>query len=306
MTPLELRANGITFAALADGPDDGPLVLLLHGFPEISRSWRHQLPALAAAGYRAVAPDLRGYGATDARGPYDLRTLARDVDGLIGALGRDRAVVVGHDWGGVIAWAAAHRHRERVERLVIMNAPHPRLMRDELFASGEQRRRSRYVFQFQVPLYPERRLSRDRGAAIARALRGGSHVRSAWPDEELEHYRNAFSTRPKLRGPLAYYRTAFRHALLRRGAGLGGPIDAPTLVLWGMRDRFLGPSFADERRLRPHAPNVKVVRIDDAGHFVQNEAPELVNAELLAWLGGPSLQASGPQHAPEQPHAEHR
>jgi pimeloyl-ACP methyl ester carboxylesterase len=281
---VKLRANGIEFAALADGPEDGPLVLLLHGFPELSRSWRHQLPALGVAGYCAVAPDLRGYGDTEARGPYDLRTLAADVEGLIGALGREHAVVVGHDWGGVIAWAAAHIHRDRVARLAILNAPHPRLMSEELFASGEQRRRSRYVLQFQVPLYPERRLSRDRGAEIARALRGGSHVRSAWSDDELEHYRNAFSEPSRLRGPLAYYRTAFRRALLRRGAGLGGPIEAPTLVLWGMRDRFLGPSLCDEARLRAHAPNVEVVRIEEAGHFVQNEAPERVNAELLRFL----------------------
>jgi epoxide hydrolase 4 len=301
VTQLELRANGIAFAALADGPEDGPLVLLLHGFPELCRSWRHQLPALAAAGYRAVAPDLRGYGDTEAKGPYDLRTLARDVDGLITALGRERSVVVGHDWGGVIAWAAGHRHRDRVERLVIMNAPHPRLMREELFASGEQRHRSRYVFQFQVPFLPERRLSRDNGAAIARSLRGGSYVREAWSDDELEHYRNAFSSPDRLRGPLAYYRTSFRHALLRRGAGLGGPIDTPTLVLWGIRDRFLGPALADANRLRAQAPRVRVVFIDEAGHFVQNEAPERVNAELLAWL-----QATGAQHAPEEPHAEHR
>jgi pimeloyl-ACP methyl ester carboxylesterase len=295
-----LHANGIRFAAVADGPEDGPLVLLLHGFPELCRSWRHQLPALAGAGYRAVAPDLRGYGETESRGPYDLRTLAADVAGLIEALGREHAVVVGHDWGGVIAWAVAHLHRDRVERLVVLNAPHPRALREELFASGEQRKRSRYIFQFQVPLLPERRLSRDNGAAIARALRGGSHVREAWPPEELEHYRRAFDEPRKLRGPLAYYRTAFRSAVLRRRSGLGPPIEAPTLVVWGMRDRFLAPGFADEQRLVRYARNVEVVRIDDAGHFVQNEAPERVNEELIRWL-----EATRAEHAPKQPHPQH-
>ena len=109
---LRLRANGLTFHALAAGDDRAPLVLLLHGFPELSRSWRHQLPALAAAGYRAVAPDLRGYGATERRGAYDVRTLAADAAGLVHALGRERAAVVGHDWGGAIAWTAAQLHRE--------------------------------------------------------------------------------------------------------------------------------------------------------------------------------------------------
>ncbi len=295
-----VEAASLRFHALAQGPEDGPLVLLLHGFPELSRSWRHQLPALAAAGYRAVAPDLRGYGGTDALGPYDVRTLARDVDALIGALGRERATVVGHDWGGVIAWAAAHLHPDRVERLAIMNAPHPVLMKKELTASGDQRHRSRYILQFQVPFLPERRLSRDRGAAIARALRGGSYVRDAWPDEELEHYRRAFDEPRKLRGPLAYYRTAFRNALLRRGPRLPGRIEVPTLVLWGMRDRFLAPSFADPQALERFVRDLTVVPIDDAGHFVQNEAPERVSDELVRWL-----QASGAQHAPEQPDAEH-
>jgi pimeloyl-ACP methyl ester carboxylesterase len=279
-----VEAGGLRFHALAEGPDGGPLVLLLHGFPELSRSWRHQLPALAAAGFRAVAPDLRGYGGTDARGPYDLRTLAGDVDALIAALGRDRATVVGHDWGGVIAWATAHLHPERVERLAIMNAPHPVLMRKELTASGDQRRRSRYILQFQVPFLPERRLSRDNGAQIARALRAGSHVRDAWPDDELEHYRRAFDEPRKLRGPLAYYRTAFRHALLRRGPPLPGRIEAPTLVLWGMRDRFLAPSFADPEQLARFVRDLTVVQIDETGHFVQNEAPDRVNAELVRWL----------------------
>jgi pimeloyl-ACP methyl ester carboxylesterase len=126
-------------------------------------------------------------------------------------------------------------------------------------------------------------------------------VRTAWTDEELEHYRAAFDEPRKLKGPLAYYRTAFRNALLRRGAGLGGPIQAPTLVLWGMRDRFLAPGFADPERLRPHTTNVEVVKIEEAGHYVQNEAPERVNAELLRWL-----EATTAEDAPEEPAAEHR
>ena len=284
MTPLELRSNGIRFAALADGPEDGRLVLLLHGFPELSRSWRSQLPALAAAGYRAVAPDLRGYGGTDARGPYDLKTLAADAAGLIEALGHESAVVVGHDWGGVAAWAVAHLHRDRVERLVVMNAPHPRALNKEMRASGEQRKMSRYILQFQIPLLPERVLSRDRGAQIARALRGGSYVREVWTPEELDHYRDAFDEPRKLHGPLAYYRTGFRNAVLRRRVGLGGPVEVPTLVVWGMHDRFLSQRFADEDDLRRYATDVTVARIEEAGHFVQNEAPERVNEELLRWL----------------------
>lgn len=280
MEQLELRANGIEFAALGAGPADGPLVLLLHGFPELARSWRHQLPALAAAGFRAVAPDLRGYGRSERRGPYDVATLAGDAAALIEATGREHAVLVGHDWGGAIAWATAGLHPHRVSRLVVLNAPHPELLREELRASRDQRRRSRSILLFQLPWLPERLLARKRGLAIARALRGGSHVRDAWPPDELERYREAFSRPGDLAGPLAYYRAAFRN----RSARFRGVVTAPVLVLWGVHDRFLAPALADEDRLRRFAPDLRVVRIEDAGHFVQNEAPERVNAELLAWL----------------------
>ena len=239
------------------------------------------------AGYHVLAPDQRGYGTTDMPAGIDEYTqlhLVGDIVGLLDACGIDRAVVVGHDWGGVAAWAVAHLHRDRVERLVVMNAPHPRALRDEMRASGEQRKRSRYIFRFQIPVLPERRLSRDHAAQIARALRGGSHVREVWTPDELEHYRNAFDEPRKLRGPLAYYRTGFRNALLRRRVGLGGPVEVPTLVIWGMHDHFLSPTFADEENLKRYAPDVTVVRIDEAGHFVQNEAPEHVNAALLGWL----------------------
>ncbi|HKP09584.1 MAG TPA: alpha/beta fold hydrolase, partial [Gaiella sp.] len=125
---LSLNANGIGFHALADGPADGPLVLCLHGFPELGRSWRHQLPALASAGYRAVAPDLRGYGETELRGPFDLPTLVEDVACLVAALGRERAVVMGHDWGGAVAWSVAARRPSVVERLVVLNCPPPQIL----------------------------------------------------------------------------------------------------------------------------------------------------------------------------------
>lgn len=283
---LALQANGLRFAALADGPGDGPLALLLHGFPELARSWRHQLPALAAAGWRAVAPDLRGYGGTEKRGPFDLATLAADAAGLVRALGRERAVVIGHDWGGAVAWAVAGRHPEVVSRLVVLNAPHPSAFARELRRNRRQLLRSSYMLLFQVPLLPEWLLTRDRAAGVARALRGGSYVRSAWPAEELEPYRRAFLQPGAARAALGYYRAAFRG---RRSRGpRPRPISAPTLILWGVEDRFLGVETIARAKLAPYlspgnAP--EIVPIEGAGHFVQNEAPEQVNAALLRWLG---------------------
>jgi pimeloyl-ACP methyl ester carboxylesterase len=287
MESLRLHANGIEFAALADGPENGPLVVLLHGFPELSRSWRHQLPALAAAGYRSVAPDLRGYGETERRGPYDLPTLTGDVVGLVHALGRERATLVAHDWGGVIGWSAAARHPDLVDRLVAINGPPLPALSAEVLRNPRQARRSRYIAAFMIPRLPERRLTRDGASAIARAIRGGSHVREAWPREELDHYRAAFATKESAAAALAYYRTAVRHARAERREAARSPIAAPVLILWGARDRFVGLRTVSPERLRPYlAPgNVPELRVhDDAGHFLQNEAPDWVNRELLRWL----------------------
>ena len=270
---LELEANGLRFHALTAGDDRAPLVLLLHGFPEFARSWRHQLPALAEAGYRAVAPDLRGYGGTDKRGTYDLRTLAADVAALVRALGEQRAAVVGHDWGGAMAWMSAHYERELVERLVVLNCPHPATMSVELLRSPRQLARSAYVFFFQLPRVPEWLLTRRGAGAVAKALRGGSHVRSAWPPEELERYRREFLRPGAARAALGYYRAFFRHPLAPRRAARSRAIEAPTLVLWGVEDQFLGEELiAPEKLARWFAPGntPEIRRIEDAVHYVQN------------------------------------
>ncbi len=284
---FDVTANGIRFHALAAGPADGPLVLLLHGFPELARSWRHQLPALAAAGFRAVAPDLRGYGRTERRGPYDTATLAGDVAGLVTALGAPSAAVVAHDWGGVIGWSAAARHPSVVARLAVLNGPPLPALAAEVLRNPRQARRSRYVAFFQLPLLPERRLTRDGAAQVARALRGGSHVRDAWPPEELALYRAAFADRAAAAAALAYYRSAVRRVGAERRAARKAPIAAPILILWGLRDRFVGLRTVSPERLRPYlAPgNVPELRVhEDAGHFLQNEAPDWVNGHLLDWL----------------------
>jgi pimeloyl-ACP methyl ester carboxylesterase len=285
---LRLRANDHDFFALAEGQEDGPLVLLLHGFPELSRSWRHQLPALAAAGYRAVAPDLRGYGQSGKQGPYDPRTLASDAAGLVRALGRERAVVAGHDWGGAVAWATAVYQPAAVERLVVMNCPHPGVMADELRSSPRQMLRSSYMFFFQLPWLPEWALTRRGAAAVGRALRGGSHVREAWPREETAHYQRAFLEPGAAHAALGYYRAIFRSPLSLRRDGRAHPIAAPTLVIWGASDRFLGRETVEPAKMAPYFTpgNVPELRfVEEAGHFVQSEAPARVNAELLAWLG---------------------
>ncbi|HZY05887.1 MAG TPA: alpha/beta hydrolase [Anaeromyxobacteraceae bacterium] len=292
---LRLRANGLDFFALDDGPEDGPLALLLHGFPELSRSWRHQLPALAAAGWRAVAPDLRGYGRSGKAGPYDLRTLSRDVRDLVRALGRERAVICGHDWGGAVAWGTAVYHPEVVERLVILNCPHPGVMAEALLRNPAQLRRSLYIIFFQLPWLPEWLLTRRGAAQVGRALRGGSAVREAWPREETALYRQAFLQPGAARAALGYYRAAFRSWGSARRDGRARPVAAPVLIVWGARDRFLGRETVAAAAMAPYlAPgNAPTIRfLEEAGHFVQNEAPQRVNQAMLEWLGAPERPAT--------------
>ena len=279
-------SNGIDMAVWHEGEPGAPLVVMLHGFPELGWSWRHQVRALAEAGFYAVAPDQRGYGATSRQGPYDLATLSRDVAELITGLGYQDAIVVGHDWGAAVAWEVAGRHRERVRALVTSNAPPASVLGRELVRNFAQLRRSSYMFFFQIPLLPEWMLSRNDASEIARALVGGSRNRSAFSAEDLAVYQDAFSDRAAVAAALGWYRAALRRpdrAVLNRPE----PITAATLVLWGADDPFLGKELvAPERLASVMAPGntPSVVWLEGCGHFVQNEAPDAYNDALVGWL----------------------
>jgi pimeloyl-ACP methyl ester carboxylesterase len=292
MVPSEMlvQTNGIALHALVAGPADGPLVVLLHGFPELARSWLPQLEALSTVGYRVVAPDMRGYGGSDKKGPYDLRTLSADVAGLIRFFGRERAIVVGHDWGGGVAWGTAFLQPQVVERLVIMNCPHPAVLSRAFLTNFRQLRRSWYMFFFQIPWLPEAIVTRDGAAAVARAIRGGSKVRSAWTKEALQPYRQSFLQPGAASAAIGYYRAAFRHPFRGQHEARRRPIKAPVNIIWGAEDQFLGQELISREAMQPYvAPGNEptIDLIEGAGHFVQNEAPEQVNKALLKRLGTP-------------------
>jgi epoxide hydrolase 4 len=262
------------------GALDGPNVVLLHGFPEFSYGWRHQLPALAAAGFRALAPDLRGYG----RSPkpprvadYRIDALASDVADLIRGECGGRAHVVGHDWGGVIAWWLAMHHPDAVDRLVVLNAPHPAAYFRELRRPA-QLLRAWYVLFFQLPWLPEFAMRFDDFAALRRLFKG----EAGFSDNAVERYVEAFADRRSLTGAVNYYRAAFREgqALPRRVRR----IDAPTLLIWGERDRYLVPELA--RGLDPWVSNLRVERLPEATHWVQHDEPDRVNRLLVEFLCG--------------------
>lgn len=271
---------------------EGPLVVLLHGFPEFWYSWRHQIPALVAAGYRVVAPDLRGYALSDKPrelSAYRAEALVGDVVGLIQALGERRATVVGHDWGGVAAWFTAMTKPDVLDGLVICNAPHPARFAAAL-RSPLQALRSSYMVAFQVPRLPELALGGGHARAIRLLLRAAAVRTGAFTDEDLARYAQAFTEPGSVRGALAYYRWMGRRMVTSpraAGARAPRPVAAPTLIVWGTQDPVLGADLADPG---PElVPDRRVVRIDGAGHFVQSDAPEKVNAALLDFLAARAI-----------------
>jgi epoxide hydrolase 4 len=264
---------------------EGPLVVLLHGFPEFWYSWRFQIPALAAAGFRVVAPDMRGYNLSDKpKGveSYALERLARDVERLIGTLGEERAVVVGHDWGGIVAWAVAMFPPERVGRLVILNMPPPKRFSRGL-RTPRQLLKSSYAFFFQIPRLPEKVLQAGDFALLRSVFRNDPVRPGTFGGDDIDRYVEALSRPGALTAAINYYRALARRApaLARK---LRRRIEAPVLVIWGQRDLFLVPELA-----RPDpalVPDARVERLPDASHWVQQDRPEEVNALLLGFLGG--------------------
>ncbi|HKG93914.1 MAG TPA: alpha/beta fold hydrolase [Gemmatimonadaceae bacterium] len=269
----------------------GPLVVLLHGFPQLWLCWRHQIGPLAAAGFRAVALDMRGYNLSDKpRGVrhYTLDRLAADVEGLIAALGHRSADVVAHDWGGIVAWHLAATRPACVRRLVVLNAPHPGAYWREL-RTLDQLRRSWYVFVFQLPWLPEAMLRRRDFAVVERILRTQPARAGAFDDDDVRAHKAALAQPGALTAMVNYYR-----ATLRRLPGLAGArerrVEAPTLLIWGEADRYLRPQLADG--LERWVPRLRVERLPGVSHWVMADAPEAVTRLLLEALGAAPAQAA--------------
>ncbi len=286
-THRDISANGIRLHAAEAG--EGPLVLLLHGFPQFWWTWRAQLTGLADAGFRVVAPDLRGYGASDKppRG-YDLPTAAADVAALIRALGERDAVLVGHDWGALVAWTMAALHPRSVRRLVVLSMAHPRRLRAAM-TGGAQRRAFRYFLGAQLPRLPERRLTRDDDDPVAELLRswaGPGWTQTADFAESVDRYRAAARIPQAAYGSMEYFRWAGRSQLrpdgLRFARRMSAPITAPTLQLHGGADTCVLPATARGSG-RYVAGAYEWRDLPDLGHFLPEEAPDQITAAIADW-----------------------
>jgi len=265
--------------AAVEGPEHGPLIVMLHGFPEFWYSWRYQIKALAAAGCRTVAVDQRGYNLTDKQGPYDVFTLAGDVVGLIRTLGHERAVVMGHDWGGIVAWVLGARHPDIVERLIVLNAPHPSASLTALRSMYlPQVLKSWYILAFQVPIVPELLMSANDFEVFARILK--HQTKGAVGEEEIGYFKQAWAQPGALSAGVEWYRASLRTWMRGRLKDLS--VRTPSLLIWGDRDAYLTTRTAE--CTRRYVADLEIAYIRGASHWVQQDSPEIVNRYTLNFL----------------------
>lgn len=283
---IRVAANGINFEVATLGTGDR-LALCLHGFPEHAYSWRHQMPLLAELGYRVWAPNLRGYGTTDSPrkvSAYTLDTLVDDVASLIQAANARETVVIAHDWGAELAWFLAMQRPQLIDRLVILNLPHPACLAREL-RRPRQLARFWYIFFFQLPWLPEFLLSRRQGRGTAALIGKTTQHPERFPDDDLEVYRSNAARPGGIRAMLNWYRAALRGSNQRRFFRRNNPtIHIPTLLLWGDADVAL--TLRSTRGTEKYVPNLTFRVLPGVSHWLQQEAPEAVNAMLEAWLTG--------------------
>jgi len=285
-----VEANRLRFEVDMCGEGER-LALCLHGFPEHSFSWRHQLPMLADLGYRAWAPNLRGYGHSsrpEGVAAYGIDHLMADVAGLIDAAGCRETVLIAHDWGAVIAWFFAMRRLRPLSRLVICNVPHPVPARAAMSGNVAQLRKSWYILFFQIPWLPEQLLGRNGARAVGEAIRGSSVHPERFPDEVIAVYQRNAAQAGALTAMINYYRALVRGGGARRQREAGYPlIDAPTLMVWGEEDVALTKetTFGTEAYVR----DLTVRYLPRVSHWVQQEAPEIVNPMIKAFLMGEAV-----------------
>ncbi len=288
MRELRLTANGLRFRCLADGPEGGPLALLLHGFPEGAESWAAQLPALARAGYLAVAPDLRGYGGTDCpegEEAYRMPHLIADVAGLADALGRERFHLAGHDWGSLVGWSVASHRPERLLTWSALSVGHPQAFADTIRDDPDQAARSSYIRLFREPGRKAEAVLAEDGHRRLRAMYRVGPRPDALSESQAQVFVRSMSRPGRLTAGLNYYRANMSQEARAAFPPTPNPIAMPTQLLWGDQDPALGPgpTHLTERYI---TGEYRLAVLEGAGHWLQFERPGEVSRLLLEWLEG--------------------
>jgi pimeloyl-ACP methyl ester carboxylesterase len=276
-----IETNDIQLHVVQAGPIEGPLVVLLHGFPEFWYSWKKQIPYLANAGYRVWVPDQRGYNLSakpDGIEAYSLDKLAADVIGLIDAAGQKQVFLIGHDWGAAVAWWVAAKYPGRIARLVVMNVPHWTVMEKNIRGNLAQMRKSWYMFFFQIPWLPEVLARLKQWNMPVQILKKSSRP-GTFNDRDFDQYRQAWSQPKAYRSMLNWYRAMIQKPSIPASSKR---ITVPTLLIWGTKDRFLGREMAQ--------PSIdlcddgRLIFIEEATHWVQHEEAEQVNELIDSFL----------------------
>ncbi|MFB5661893.1 alpha/beta hydrolase [Alteribacillus sp. HJP-4] len=276
-----VKTNGITLHTAAAGPNDGPLVVLLHGFPEFWYGWKTQMESLANDGYRVLAPDQRGYNKSDKPSgidSYTLNQLRDDITGLIDLYHRDQAVIIGHDWGGAVGWHIAATRPEYVKSFIPVNIPHPAVMARVSAAYPVQWMKSAYMVFFQLPDKPELALRSNDFQVLAQFMQNTSQP-NTFSDEDMEKYKEAWKQPHALTAMLNWYRA------IRRGGAEGFPfpkVRVPTRLIWGKDDSFLSVKLAKETL--KICDEGELILVDEATHWVHHEHPDIMDKLIKEFL----------------------
>jgi pimeloyl-ACP methyl ester carboxylesterase len=276
-----VQTNSITLHVVQCGPAQGPLVVLLHGFPEFWYSWQHQINVLADAGYRVWVPDQRGYNLSDKPRrvvDYRIQQLGADIIGLLDAAGQPTAAIIGHDWGAAVTWWLAAHYPDRLRRVAILNVPHPAVLGRALRRAPRQLLKSWYIFFFQLPWLPEK-LFRRRQFRFGRGSLRGTSRPGTFSSDDLQRYMDAWSQPGALTAMINWYRAAFRKA---RRVGQVGRIRIPVRILWGRQDTFLEPELAQLSLTM--CEQGELTYLEQATHWLHQEEPTAVNKLLLEFL----------------------
>jgi epoxide hydrolase 4 len=280
-----IKTNGVHLHVVQAGPSDGPLVILLHGFPEFWYGWRKQIDYLAEQGFWVWAPDQRGYNLSEKPhgvDAYRLDILAADVSGLIDAAGREKAVVIGHDWGAAVTWRVARQSPERVERIAILNVPHDTVMGKTLAKDPEQQRKSWYMGAFQIPFLPETLFTLG-GVQGVRNLFQSTSRPGTFTEADFQEYARAWAQPGAMTSMMNWYR-----AIAQKPPKLKVPdrVTVPVLILWGKQDAFLKWEMAEESLT--YCDQGKVIYFDQATHWLQHEEAAHINPLLADFIRGAS------------------